>query len=118
MPRSLRSVGGAIRELREEAGLSISALARIAKLDTATLTRIEAEDRTHVRFSTVCLLASALGVSTDEIGIRAGLLRKKAAGPRSRPATAAALDGIEGVDNLLGRAKDRLAKLGERLRSG
>jgi len=80
MPRSVSSVGRVLRALRKEAGLSVAALARAAKLDPATLTRIEAEDRTHVRFSSVCQVASALGVSMDEIASQVGLIKEEARG--------------------------------------
>jgi len=93
-----------------------AALARAARLDPATLLRIESNERPNIRFSTVCRLADALGVSTDEIASRAGLLKKK---PTQAAVSAQAMIAIEGfseVDSLLNQARSRISRIKKRLR--
>jgi transcriptional regulator with XRE-family HTH domain len=75
--RKRASIGNAVKALRLEADLSINALARLARLDPATLSRIESEDRTLVRFVTIAQVAEALGVTLDDIAVRAGLIQGK-----------------------------------------
>ncbi len=77
MPK-VKPLGPVIRALREEAGISRHALARIAKLDPAVVVRIETQTRAGVQFATVCHLAAALGVSLDELAERVHL--KKSSG--------------------------------------
>ncbi len=71
MPKSL---GRALRALRERAGLQATALARAADLSQGTLTRLEKDERQGIQLSTACRLAAALGISVDELAAKAGLL--------------------------------------------
>ena len=66
-------LGKVIRSLRIKAGISRHALAKLAHLDPAVLTRIEEEERPGGRFATVCRLAEALDVSIDQLASDAGL---------------------------------------------
>jgi transcriptional regulator with XRE-family HTH domain len=113
--RAKPSVGAALRDLRLEAGLSINALARLAGLDTTTLTRIEAEDRTEVRFSTVIKVANALGVTADEIAVRAGLIRRKAPAHGPPRHVANARDGLQRREVLLQRGIERIQDINKQL---
>lgn len=111
-----KSLGRVILELREEVGLTRRALARAAKLDPATLSRIETEDRVGLRFVTVCQLAAALGVSLDEIAARAGLTKMKGL-VKSRPVAKGAelLKGLDAIDSLLAQVGDQTSRLKKRL---
>lgn len=51
--------------------MSRNALARAAGVDTAALARIEDEERPGMQFATVHKLASALGVSLDDLALGA-----------------------------------------------
>lgn len=114
MPKTL---GQAIRELREQAGVTRSALARAAHLDPAVLSRIEAGERSDLRFSTVCRLAAALGVSTDDIAARAGLLKHKGVVPGAPAAYGAKFQtSISGLETLLSRAGEHVAQLKKLIR--
>ncbi|WP_254432146.1 helix-turn-helix domain-containing protein [Aquisalimonas sp. 2447] len=55
-----------IREARQSKGLSQSALARATGLDQSAISRIERGQRT-VTVDQLVLIASALGVSADEL---------------------------------------------------
>jgi transcriptional regulator with XRE-family HTH domain len=113
-----KSLGRVIRDLRQEAGLTRAELARAANLDPAALTHIEKEDRTELRFTTVCQLSAALGISTDEFAVRAGLLKAKGV-VRGRPSGkgAALLAGLNALESLLARAALQLGQLKKRLSS-
>lgn len=106
-----KSVGRAIRELREEAGISRAALARAAGLDPAAVSHIEKGDRPQLRFTTACQLAKALGVSTDELASRAGLIKGKGSGARPDAKRAALLAGAQGAQSLLERAIRQIERL-------
>lgn len=111
MPKP-KSLGQVFRRLREEAGLTRFALAKAARLDPAVLTRIETDERPNMRFSTVCQIAGALGVSMDDIAARAGLLRRKGV-VRGRPEAQGArlLSDVEAVGKLLERASTKVRDL-------
>jgi transcriptional regulator with XRE-family HTH domain len=110
-----KSIGRVIRELREEVGLSRAALARAAKLDPAALAHIEKEERRELRFTTICRLSVALGIPTDEIAARAGLIRPNSVG-RSKPnakmaSMAASIEALEPLLSKASRHAERLKKL-------
>lgn len=69
----LRPLGEVIREFRERAGLSQLGLAKALGMDQPAIARIESARRGGMQFATMCRVASALGVSLDEIAGRAGL---------------------------------------------
>ncbi|HET9392208.1 MAG TPA: helix-turn-helix transcriptional regulator [Candidatus Rubrimentiphilum sp.] len=71
MPKSL---GRAIKSMREQRNLQAKTLARAAHLSQATLTRLEKGEREGINLVTACRLAQALGVSLDELAAKAGLL--------------------------------------------
>lgn len=56
-----------LRGLRERSGLSPYALARKAGLAPQVYYRIESGERPDPRWSSVCAIADALGVATDEL---------------------------------------------------
>ena len=56
-----------IRKLRKQRGLSQEKLARLADIATATLVKIESGTAKEPTITTVSKLASALGVSIDEL---------------------------------------------------
>lgn len=116
MARGKRSVSAVLEELRLEAGLSVNGLARQAGVQTSALARILSEERQHVRFSTVARIVAALGVTLDEVAIRAGLIKAKKIPPRSAPpASAAARDDLDRLDALLERGRDRIKVIKKRL---
>lgn len=55
-------IGKAIKELREQQGMGLNQLAKQAGIAPSALSYIENENR-DPRFSTVCKIAKALGVS-------------------------------------------------------
>lgn len=113
-----KPVGRVLKELRGEAGLTRADVARAAGLDPTVVTKLEGEERAHLRFTTVCQLAGALGVSLDEIGVRAGLI-KSTGGARGRPSGTAAelLTGLEAIESLLARASNRATLLKKKIRT-
>jgi len=109
-----KPLGRALRALRQEAGLTRFALAKAARLDPAALSRIEGGSRVDVRFSAVCQLAAALGISVDEIALRAGLLNRKGVPHgRVKAQRAALAHGLRSLERVLVRATATI----ERLRS-
>jgi transcriptional regulator with XRE-family HTH domain len=111
-----KAFGRIIRELREEADLSRSALARVARMTEGEVWRVENEARTNLRFITVFRLASALGISLDDLAARAGLggtgVRK------GHPAATAAklLEKTAIIESLLTKATREVAALKDKLR--
>jgi transcriptional regulator with XRE-family HTH domain len=62
-----RSVGDVLRELREDAGYSMTELARRANVDTSTLSRIERGIHRTITLENLTRLAQALGTSVAAI---------------------------------------------------
>lgn len=75
-------LGPTLKAIREEAGLTISAVARSAGIDPAVLSRVESGAR-GLRFETVCRIAGALGASLDDIARVGGYLEGTASGKRA-----------------------------------
>lgn len=92
------SLGSALRELREEAAVSRSALARSAEIDVSTLARLEYGERATVNFEALCRIAEALNTSLDEIAARAGLLRRR--GRRGGSAGVSAIAALEALQRV------------------
>jgi transcriptional regulator with XRE-family HTH domain len=67
-----RSVGDVLRELREDAGYSMTELARRANVDTSTLSRIERGIHNTITLENLARLAQALGTSVTAIEQRLG----------------------------------------------
>lgn len=111
-----KSLGRAIRDLREELGLGRGAVARAAHLDPTALFRIEKGERKAPSFATICAISVALGVSLDELAARAGLVRAKSLF-RSRPTPKAsvALPSVESLEKLLRRAAVHVETIKKRL---
>lgn len=111
-----KSLGQLIGELREEAGISRSALAKAAKLSPPEVSRIELEGRTNLRFSTVCRIASVLGISLDDLASRAGLTR---IGPIPRKRVQATMANLvsklDAVESVIARAARQVARARDRL---
>jgi transcriptional regulator with XRE-family HTH domain len=111
-----KAFGRIIRELREEADLSRSALARVARMTEGEVWRVENEARTNLRFITVHRLASALGISLDDLAARAGL--SGGTGVRKgRPVATAAklLERTAIIESLLAKATREVAALKDKL---
>ena len=110
------SLGRVLRDLRKETGLTRAALAQAAGLDPGALSRIESGDRPNLRFSTVCRLAAALGVSIDDIAARAGLTAAKGI-LQGKPIAqgAAVLHGVQSAEASLDQAQRTLADVKKRL---
>ena len=68
-----------LKALREDAGMSQQSLAVSAGLSVSLVSQIERGSRVDPRMSTLAALATALGVSLDE------LVGRKSAPPRRRP---------------------------------
>lgn len=111
-----KPVGRVLRDLRIEAGLTRAQVARAAGLDPAAVSKVEDEEREHVRFTTVCQLARALDVTVDEIAVRVGLIRPKSTA-KGRPSgtTAEALTGLTMIEKLLNRASAQAAALRKKI---
>jgi len=67
-----RTLGAVIKEARERAALSQSALARASKVAANHISRIESGDRIEIGFVAVARIALALGLSLDEIAVQTG----------------------------------------------
>ena len=110
-------LGRAIEESREGLKLTRAALARAAQVDPGELARIESGERPNPSFATVCRIAAALGVSADDLGVRAGLLKGKASTRSQRSASpASALAGLDSLESLLRRASHQIETLRKRLK--
>ena len=73
------SFGRAIREIRKELGLSQKSVADAADIGQSYLCMIESDERRNPGAQILARVAQALGISVDELVMRAGLL------PRDRP---------------------------------
>jgi transcriptional regulator with XRE-family HTH domain len=62
-----RTVGDVLRELREDAGISMTELGRRANVDTSTLSRIERGIHRTITLENLARLAQALGTSVTAI---------------------------------------------------
>ena len=71
------SFGEALAELREMRGWNRSQLAYKADLQSSTVRMIELNKRTDPRCSTLGKLADALGVTADDILVKAGMKEEK-----------------------------------------
>lgn len=67
MLSDMSNIGDSIKAAREARGLSINKLARDADIDAAYLWRIEAGRVSEPSYTTVCKIADALGVKTDDL---------------------------------------------------
>lgn len=66
-------IGPVIKSLREKAGLSQAELAQMAGLQQSLISRYETGSRERVDTTMLAPIAKALGVTVDEINLRAGL---------------------------------------------
>ncbi|HEY7962464.1 MAG TPA: helix-turn-helix transcriptional regulator [Solirubrobacteraceae bacterium] len=66
--RELRALGGALRELRDRAGLSQTALAAKAGTDHTYVSRVE-HGRIDLRWGTLARLLDALGATVTDLGV-------------------------------------------------
>jgi transcriptional regulator with XRE-family HTH domain len=113
-----KSVGRALRALRQKAGLQATALARAADVSQGTLTRLEKDERQGIHLATACRLAVALGVSVDEFAAQAGLLDLpdvvpadvKGRGPEVAQAIGAAQKRLKAAAEDLSRAQASLKR--------
>jgi len=112
-----KPLGRVIMELREETGVSRASLARAAKLAPAEVTRIETESRTNLRFQTVCRLAAAFGITTDEIAVRAGLKSRSMAREKRALSPAIVEANLRSATSSLRKALEELTALKERIDS-
>jgi transcriptional regulator with XRE-family HTH domain len=71
-----KQLGAALREARERAGLSQSALGQLAGLAPNMISRIESGERPNPQFATIARIAKAIGVSLDTIAADCGLMPK------------------------------------------
>jgi transcriptional regulator with XRE-family HTH domain len=67
MFKQVHGLAKRIKQLREGAGLSQQALATAAGLSISVVTQLEQGNRSDPRVSTAAALASALGVTMDEM---------------------------------------------------
>jgi transcriptional regulator with XRE-family HTH domain len=77
----MTSFGERLRELRDKAEMTQEALARAADVSTGTVSKLEEREGMDPSWSTVCKLADALGVSTEDFRSKEA---KPAAGQRRR----------------------------------
>jgi transcriptional regulator with XRE-family HTH domain len=112
-----KALGRIIQDLREEADLSRSSLARVARMTEAEVWRVENEARPNVRFITIFRLASALGISLDDLAARTGLAGGTGV-RKGRPVATAAklLERTAVVESLLAKAICEVAALKDKLR--
>lgn len=61
-----------LRRKREELGLTQSGLAELCGLAPNYVARLEGGDKSHPRFETIAGIASALGLSLDELAVQCG----------------------------------------------
>ncbi|HXS32228.1 MAG TPA: helix-turn-helix transcriptional regulator [Solirubrobacterales bacterium] len=94
----IKRVGQALRERREELGLSKAAFARTVHADVRTITRYE-KGETAGALSAMEQLAAGLKTTEDEIFAAAAKLREEnSTAPREAPASdSERLDRIEGL---------------------
>jgi transcriptional regulator with XRE-family HTH domain len=85
--QELAPIARRLKELREIAGMSQQSLAVSAGLSVSLVSQIERGSRVDPRVSTITALATALGVSLDELVGRNGSVppRGEVASPRGRP---------------------------------
>jgi transcriptional regulator with XRE-family HTH domain len=81
--RELSPIALRLKELREIAGMSQQSLAVSAGVSVSLVSQIERGSRVDPRMSTITALATALGVSLDELVARNGSVSTKC--PRGRP---------------------------------
>jgi len=113
-----RTLGRLIQQLREEAGVSRAALARSAKITPAELSRVEREQRTNLRFRTVCQIVFALEISLDEFAARAGMTKPKALTKTPATGTAAAiLSSVRAIESAISKAAAEAERIRHRLDS-
>ena len=65
-------LGDVVRELREDAGLTLSQLARHAGVDLSSLSRLERHIHHTMTLDNMAKVAQALGTSVDELERRTG----------------------------------------------
>ena len=85
--QELAPIARRLKALRENAGMSQQSLAVSAGLSVSLVSQIERGSRVDPRVSTITALATALGVSLDELVGRNGSAppREKTASPRGGP---------------------------------
>lgn len=106
-----KGIGAALRAIRERQKLTMTAVARRAKISDAMLSRIERGERLSPQFVTVARIAYALGASLDEVAHECGI---PTAVNRRTPSSAAGdirrSEDLLAVERLLARAAARIAK--------
>lgn len=65
-------LGDIIRQLREEAGLGLRELARKARVDAGSLSKLENHDQHQLNDENLARVAQALGTTADHVRARAG----------------------------------------------
>jgi transcriptional regulator with XRE-family HTH domain len=71
------SLGAAIRKARERRGLTQADVAHALQVPQTTIARLESGGRADPRFSTIALIAEALGVSLNSLAVEAGLIAQR-----------------------------------------
>jgi transcriptional regulator with XRE-family HTH domain len=86
LTKELSPIARRLKELREIAGMSQQSLAVAAGLSVSLVSQIERGSRVDPRVSTITALATALGVSLDELVGRDGSVPRseEPAGPPGR----------------------------------
>lgn len=84
--QELAPIAQRLKALRENAGMSQQSLAVSAGLSVSLVSQIERGSRIDPRMSTITALATALGVTLDDLVGRTRPIpsREKMAGPRAR----------------------------------
>ena len=101
-PQNVVSVPGEklsviLRRKREEIGLTQSGLAELCGLAPNYVARLEGGDKSHPRFETVAAIASALGLSLDELAVQCGYRRDSALSGSDASAALALVAPLEGL---------------------
>jgi len=82
--QELLPIARRLKELRETTGMSQQSLAVSAGLSVSLVSQIERGSRVNPRISTIAALATALGVSLDELVGRGGLGQPRASLPKPK----------------------------------
>lgn len=110
-----KNFGQVLKEMREAARLSQSALAKRVGITQAQLSRLESTKRTYPRFDTMVKLAHAFGLSLDEIAAEAGLLADSSRGRPSATELRSMSRRATRASELLAKADQELQQLAARL---
>ncbi len=105
-----KPIGPILRALREETGMTQTALAKRLKITPQALSRVESGTSEDIRWSTVARIAEILDISLDDLATESGY-RKRRSTPRPPSEEVRVEVCLDAIERDLERLREHIASL-------